>query len=71
MDVPVVWFQFGEKFAVVIGDHVFNLENEFSAVYVYFSCFSIFGIEWNCVKQGGVKKKRGFPNRGSLELIHW
>ena len=68
--LPVVWFRRNETFTVVIDGHVFNLANAFEAVYVYHASFSVFCVEWDSLKQGGVTKKISFPNRGSLELMH-
>ena len=66
IDSPVVWFKTGNAFAVVIHGHIFRQKNEFEAFFVYTTCFSVFSINLD-----GVKENKDLPNRGALELLHW
>ena len=66
IDSPVVWFRTGSTFAVVIHGHIFRQKNEFEAIFVYTTCFSVFSIPLDADKGN-----EEFPNRGALELLHW
>ena len=70
--LPVVWFKIGHAFAVVIEGELFTQSNEFDSFFVYFTSFSVYGIQWDSMcNLNGSKKRQGFPNRKCLELIHW
>ena len=72
LDVPIAWFKCGSKFAIVIEGKIFNQTTEFESFFMYFSSFSIYSIQWDSMcNPDGSKKARAFPNRGSLEMIHW
>lgn len=47
-----MWFKLdSEKFAVVIGEHVFRQDLELTSFMVYFAAFSAFSISWDAVKR--------------------
>ena len=70
--LPIVWLEIGDAYAIDVDGIIFHPKNDFEAFYIYYSSFSIFGIEWDCLPATKNKKKvLGFPNRGAIELIHW
>ena len=73
INLPVVWIQHGGLHTISIDGEIFNPTSDFAAFYVYISAFSVFQIQWNSqvLISTGKKNQKGFPNRGSLEVLHW